>query len=43
MDNIKTDAYYLQKMLKDVKFIIANTDNLTVQELEINEIQYFFV
>ena len=38
MDNIKTDAYYLQKMLKDVKFLLANTDNLTVQELEINEI-----
>lgn len=38
MDNVKTDAYYLEKMLKDVKFILANTENLTRKDLEINEI-----
>ncbi len=38
MDNIKNDAYYVGKILKDLRFIISNTQNLTLKELENNEI-----
>ena len=38
MDNIKNDAYYVNKMLKDIKFIMANTEGITLQELTDNEI-----
>ena len=38
MDNIKNDAYYVEKILKDLRFIISHTQNLTLEELENNEI-----
>ena len=38
MDNVKNDAYYIAKILKDAKFIISHTQDLTLKELEINEI-----
>ncbi len=38
MDNIKNDAYYIRKMLKDIKFIMENTHGITLKELEINEV-----
>jgi len=38
MDNIKNDAYYIKKMLKDMNFIIEKTTGITVNELEINEV-----
>ncbi len=38
MDNIKNDAYYIKKMLKDIKFIINNTKGITLDELEANEV-----
>ena len=38
MDNIKNDAYYIKKMLKDIKFIIENTKKISLSELENNEI-----
>ena len=38
MDNVKNDAYYVQKMLKDIKFIIENTAGITLSELKRNEV-----
>ncbi|MBE6552540.1 MAG: DUF86 domain-containing protein [Ruminococcaceae bacterium] len=38
MDNIKNDAYYINKIIKDVKFLIKNTEGITLEELEANEI-----
>lgn len=38
MDNIKNDAYYIKKMLKDIKFIIEKTKGITLGELEANEV-----
>ena len=38
MDNMKNDAYYIKKMLKDIKFIMEKTEGITLDELEANEI-----
>ena len=38
MDNIKNDAYYIEKMLKDIKFLIEKTSGISVEELKANEI-----
>ncbi len=38
MDNKKNDAYYVNKMLKDLKFVTENTVGITLEELEDNEI-----
>lgn len=38
MDNIKNDAYYIKKMLKDIKFIMEKTKGITLDELEANEV-----
>ncbi len=38
MDNIKNDAYYIKKILKDIKFIIEKTEGITLEELEANEV-----
>ena len=38
MDNVKNDVYYLNKMLKNIKFLMEKTFNITLQELEINEV-----
>ena len=38
MDNKKNDIYYVEKMLKDMKFIIANTEGITLDGLEENEV-----
>lgn len=38
MDNIKNDAYYVKKMLKDIKFIMEKTESITLDELEANEV-----
>ena len=38
MDNIKNDAYYIKKMLKDIKFVIEKTNGITLDELEANEV-----
>lgn len=38
MDNIKNDAYYLRKMLKDIKFIIEKTQGITLAALEADEV-----
>lgn len=38
MDNIKNDNYYLQKISKDLNFIVAQMKNVTINELNSNEI-----
>ena len=38
MDNVKNDAYYVKKMLKDILFIIEKTKGITLEELEENEV-----
>lgn len=38
MDNVKNDIYYIRKILSDIKFLIANTKGITLDELEENEI-----
>ena len=38
MDNVKNDAYYIKKMLKDIRFIMSVTDGLTLDGLTENEI-----
>lgn len=38
MDNVKNDAYYIKKMLKDIKFITEKTEGVTLKGLEENEV-----
>ncbi len=38
MDNIKNDHYYLEKIKKDIAFIVIHMKNVDLQEL--NEIEY---
>lgn len=38
MDNVKNDAYYIKKMLKDIRFIMEKTEGITLDELEANEV-----
>ena len=38
MDNIKNDQYYINKIRKDLKFIIDNTLDVDSEELGKNEI-----
>ena len=38
MDNVKNNAYYLNKMLIDIKFLISKTEGKTLAELEEDEV-----
>ncbi|MGN1478647.1 MAG: DUF86 domain-containing protein [Acutalibacteraceae bacterium] len=38
MDNIKTDSYYVQKIIKDLTFVMAQMQNVNIDELNANEI-----
>lgn len=38
MDNKKTNQYYLQKVITDLRFIIAHTKDISQGELEENEL-----
>ncbi len=38
MDNQKTNAYYLQKIITDLDFVIQNTQGLSQKNIEDNEI-----
>ena len=38
MDNVKNDGYYLEKIIMDLKFLIAHTKNLTLEEMQSNEV-----
>lgn len=38
MDNVKNDKYYIKKMIDDIKFVINNTDGLSLEEFDEDEI-----
>lgn len=38
MVNTKHDGYYLEKIIKDLKFIIAHAGNLTIEEMQTDEV-----
>ena len=38
MDNIKTDSYYIQKIIKDLTFVTSQMHNVDIEELNSNEI-----
>ena len=38
MDNVKTDGYYIQKIQKDLKFIVERMRNVDIEELNANEV-----
>ncbi len=38
MDNVKTDDYYIQKIVKDLNFIIKQMQDVTIELLSVNEI-----
>ena len=37
MDNIKKDSYYIQKIQKDLEFIVIHMKDVDIDELKINE------
>lgn len=38
MDNMKNDNYYIQKMKKDLEFIVIHMHNIDLEELNANEV-----
>ncbi|MBR3770313.1 MAG: DUF86 domain-containing protein [Lachnospiraceae bacterium] len=38
MDNVKTDSYYIQKIQKDLKFIVEHMKNIDIEDLNANEV-----
>lgn len=38
MDNVKNDAYYIKKLLKDIRFIMEKTEGITLETFEANEV-----
>lgn len=38
MDNIKNDSYYVQKILKDLNFIVEQMKDVSVDDLNSNEV-----
>ena len=38
MDNIKNDFYYIQKITEDLSFIVKHTNNISLEELNENEV-----
>ena len=38
MDNVKNDAYYMQKICHDLQFIVKYMKNVDIEELQENEI-----
>ena len=38
MDNIKNDNYYIQKIRKDLEFIVEHMHDVDIEELNANEI-----
>lgn len=38
MDNVKTDLYYLKRVIKDLGFIIEQTAGITLWQLQRNEV-----
>ena len=38
MNRIKDDAYYLEKILKDIDFILVHMENVSKNQLQENEV-----
>ena len=38
MDNVKTDSYYIEKIRKDLEFIVEHMRNVDIEELNANEV-----
>ena len=38
MDNTKTDDYYIQRIRKDLKFIVEHMRNVNMEALNLNEV-----
>ncbi|MDO5044792.1 MAG: DUF86 domain-containing protein [Coriobacteriia bacterium] len=38
MDNVKTDKYYVNKLINDVEFILKHTDNISSEQFSENEV-----
>ena len=38
MDNVKTDNYYIQKIRRDLEFIVIHMRNVGIEELNANEV-----
>ena len=38
MDNVKNDAYYIQKLRKDLEFIVEHMRNVDIEDLNANEV-----
>lgn len=38
MDNVKNDMYYIQKIRKDLQFIVTHMRNVDIEELNKNEL-----
>lgn len=38
MDNVKNDVYYVNKMIKDMRFIMEKTEGISLESLEENEV-----
>lgn len=38
MDNVKTDNYYIQKIRKDLSFIVDHMRNVDIEELNADEV-----
>ena len=38
MDNIKNNIYYIQKIRKDLEFIVEHMQDVSMEELNVNEV-----
>ena len=38
MDNVKTDDYYIQRIRRDLKFIVDHMRNVNMEALNLNEV-----
>lgn len=38
MDNVKNDNYYIQKIRKDLEFMVMHMKNIDIEELNVNEV-----
>ena len=38
MDNVKTDSYYIEKIRKDLEFIVEHMRNVDMEELNADEV-----
>jgi len=38
MDNVKNDSYYIQKVIKDLEFMVIHMRGVEIEELNANEV-----